>query len=81
MACAQNDCSMGVSEAAKPICDLNHWRSVSTKLINAIGVWQMEEANVVRSSKSFSAAVSSILYERSDANRSFSFKDRGVELG
>src|SRR5438552_18343428 len=56
-----------------PTRDLNHWRSLSTTLMSAMGVSQTREARVVLSSKDFSGSVSRISYERSAASRSDSF--------
>src|SRR5882762_1540915 len=62
MAHAQNETSRGVSAADTPTLDLNHCRSVSTRLISANGVWQIWAARWVRSSKAVSGSVSRISY-------------------
>jgi len=36
--CAQNACWRSVCELASPTFDLNHWRSLSTSVIKAMGV-------------------------------------------
>ena len=59
----------GVSVALRPMRALNHCRSLSTKVIKAIGVWQMEEAIRAISSKMGSTVVSRIWYRRRASNR------------
>ena len=72
IACAQNAKSRGVSRASSPTMDLNHWRSVSIKLITEIGAPQMCEANSVKSSKHSSGAVSSTWYCFNASSRALS---------
>src|SRR5205807_6669390 len=62
MAVEQKAMSRDVSVASRPTRDLNHWRSSSTREINAMGVLQINEASRVRSSKDCSASVSRMAY-------------------
>src|SRR5882762_11628881 len=75
MATEQKATSRGVSDAVKPILDLNHWRSSSTREIKAMGVLQTKEARRVRSSKACSGSVSRMAYFCRAATRAASFID------
>jgi hypothetical protein len=59
----QIEALIGVSDLPIPICDLNHWRSASTNVIDAIGVPQIIEAMRVISSNATSRGVSRMLYD------------------
>ena len=64
---------LGVSVAANPLCDLDHCLFSSTTLTRLIGVPQIVDAKWVRSSKTFSDAVSRIRYRRRAFRRCVSF--------
>ena len=68
----QKDIFLGVSIASIPIVDLNHCRSSSIKLTNAIGVSHIYEASCVMASYSFSDKVSKIEYPLSALSLSIS---------
>jgi len=52
MAWAQNDTSREISDMSRPMLDLNHWRSPSTRLIATTGTSQIRAARRVMSSYS-----------------------------
>src|SRR2546426_12539438 len=72
MAWAQKAIARGVWVAVRPTFALNHWRSASIKLIAAIGVRQIWEANETSSSKSRSGGLSRIAERPSASSRSSS---------
>src|ERR1700733_12210512 len=69
----QKERSRDVSQAGRPMRDLNHWRSLSTRVTVAMGIAKVRQARRVRRSKRSSGGVSRMLSEWRAARRSSSF--------